>query len=241
MKGFIDIHTHIIPNVDDGAKSIEESKQMLQKSYDQGVRTIIATPHYKPNRYTVHGDELVKSFEIVKKLASEIDDEFQVYLGNEVFNFNDIIDKLDNKEIYSMADSDYILVEFLPNESYKEIRDCLYKLQMSGYLPIIAHIERYKNIVSDFKNVVDLFNMGIYIQVNVSNIIDKKSLKTRFFIRKLIKNNMIHFVATDMHNTTTRSSRMEECYKYLCKKYGTDYAETLLIKNPEKIIQKKYL
>ncbi len=240
MNGFIDIHSHIIPGVDDGAKDIQETRDMLKTAYNEGIRTIIATPHCKRGRYMTEIELIEEKLELVRNLAKEIDENFEIYLGNEIFGARGILDYLNDKVI-TMAASKYVLIEFLPKEEYSTIRDVLYEFQTKGYIPILAHVERYEELRKDFERTRDLNEMGIYFQVNASTISKFKGFKLRSFLKKLIAHNMIHFVATDGHDTKHRQSKLQECALYLEKKYGTSYMEELLINNPKKIIENKYI
>lgn len=240
MRGFIDIHNHIIPGIDDGATDLQETKKMLQTAYNSGTRAIIATPHVKKGCYMTERRLIDEKLELVKSLAKEIDDEFEIFLGCEIFGFRGVSTTLNDK-IITLANSKYVLIEFFPKEEYSTIRDVLYEFQSKGYIPILAHVERYENLRKDFERVKDLNEMGVYFQVNASSLVKFKSFKLRSFIKKLISHNLIQFVATDAHDIDNRQAELKECAVYLNKKYGISYMEELLINNPKKILKNKYI
>lgn len=241
MSEFVDIHSHIIPNVDDGSNDIEESREMLKLAYSKGIRTIIATPHYKVGDYTVEKQVLVSKLEMLKEIAKEIGQDFEIYLGNEILGISGITKKLKENKVATMADSRYALVEFMPNESYANIRNVMQELQCNGYLPILAHVERYEQLRKNFEYASNLSEMGVYFQVNASSISKFKGIRLKKFINKLIDNDMVHFVATDAHDMKNRRIDMSSCAKYIEKKYGNSYMEELLIHNPRKIIKNEYI
>ena len=111
MEGFIDMHCHILPGVDDGAKDIKETKEMLRIAYEEGIRCIIATPHHHPKRGKESPKILRRQAKLVREAAHEIDEHFRIYLGTEIFFGQDVPDKLEAGEILSMNNRDYVLVE----------------------------------------------------------------------------------------------------------------------------------
>lgn len=240
MKGFIDIHSHIIPGIDDGSKDIQETREMLETAYNKGTRIIIATPHCKRGKIITDIKIIEEKLELVRDLAKEIGDDFEIFLGSEIFGNVGVSDSLNDK-IITMANSKYVLIEFFPKEEYSVIRDVLYEFQSKGYIPILAHVERYENLIKDFEKIKDLSEMGVYFQVNASSLVKFKSFKLKSFIKKLIAHNLIHFVASDAHNASNRHANLQECAIYIKKKYGDLYMEELLINNPKQILKNKYI
>ena len=115
---YIDMHCHILPGVDDGAKDLAEMKKMLEIAYAEGIRCIIATPHHHPHRGKAPAEKLREKAKLVREAAHEIDERFRVYLGTEIYFGQDVADKLKEGKILSMNRREYVLVEFPPSQTY---------------------------------------------------------------------------------------------------------------------------
>ena len=167
MNGLIDIHSHILPLVDDGAESVEMALLMLKKAAEEGIEKIILTPHQKPDRRCVTPEGILRRMEELRELAGKEKIPVQLYPGNEIFYRHGLAELLDKGKIRTMADSRYVLIEFLPGEDYTYIRDALSRVASFGYRPITAHVERYVNVMSRIDKAEELKeDTGCYFQVN---------------------------------------------------------------------------
>ena len=218
----IDAHTHILPNIDDGASSVEESKEMLKMAYAQGGRVCIATPHC-----VVHNNERIerfikmrkKSYETLVKALEETKQPFpQIVLGAEVY-FDNNICKYPDFEKLCIGDSKYMLVEIPSHISCREIADWLYELTLAGVKPIIAHIDRCSDWLEIVKSLSDI---DVIYQINASKFL---TIGGRRFIRKFLCHNKPIIVGSDMHNTKKRPCNIGIAYKCARKKFGevSDY------------------
>ena len=228
-----------MPSVDDGSKDWEESKKMLRIAYDEGIRNIILTPHYHTRYWQTAPDELKEKLSELQRLAHDIDEDFQIYPGNELYYEHDAKELLHNGIIQTLAGSSYVLVEFSPAQDFQYIKNSLYDLQMGGYSPILAHIERYQCLEKNLQYVVQLENMGIYLQVNASSVVGGNGLSTKRFVKKVLERNLIHFIGTDAHGANIRPPHIKKCAQYIQKKYGDERLELLLYHHPMRIIQNK--
>ncbi len=238
MNGITDIHSHILFRVDDGSDSKELSLEILKEEHRQGVTNVILTPHYdiggcmpSVSRINSHYEELVEA-------AKEVLPKMNLYLGNEILACNDMPGLLEEKRVLCLAGSRYVLVEFYPSTTYGQIEKSLSDLINSGYCPIVAHCERYKCLrkmfaVIDKDKIRHLCEMGARMQVNAITVFkeDKK------FVKKLIENDFLHFIASDAHSLGRRGVYWQECIKYLEKYYSDNYIKWLLIDNPSKILE----
>lgn len=143
-KGIYDIHCHIVPGVDDGATDIEETGKLLRMEYEQGVRTIIATPHFRFRMFETSAEKVKEQFKLVEKAAAEVASDLHVYLGCEFHTNMEMISMLRENKVMTMAGSRYVLTEFSHNSEENYIRERLSALLSGGYKPIVAHIERYE-------------------------------------------------------------------------------------------------
>ena len=242
----IDIHSHIVFEVDDGPKTIEDSRALLEESYRQGVRTIISTSHRRKGMFETPEAKIEENFKQVQELAQEIVDDLTVLYGAEIYYTSDILDKLEQGKIPRLADSQYALIEFSMITPYKEIHTALSNVLRLGVTPVVAHIERYHCLENDEKKVRDLINMGCYTQINSSSVLKPKLFGDTYkFMKKraqfFLEKDLVHFVASDMHNLDPRPPYMQEAYQIISKKYGESHAEQLFRKNQELLLRSEYI
>lgn len=241
MFGYFDIHSHILPNLDDGSTSLEETKKMLQISYKEGIDNIIATPHFRLGRFLSTKDEIKEAYNKVQQMIQEENLSINLYYGNEIYYSHDIADLLLNKQIYTLANTDYVLVEFSTLATFNEIKSGLQDLIMNGFWPIIAHFERYKNIYNKWRQIEEIIGIGAYIQVNSSSFFGGKDRSRLKFVKKLLKYNMIHFIAADAHGETKRPPTFRTSLSMIQKKYGEERVNTIMKINPRKLINNEII
>ncbi|MFR8172100.1 MAG: CpsB/CapC family capsule biosynthesis tyrosine phosphatase [Marvinbryantia sp.] len=236
MEGYFDIHCHILPGVDDGAADIETTRQMLRVAWEEGIRGMIATPHFHMGRIEVSAEKLRMAWEQTRACAQEISEEFQIYLGNELYSSHSLVELLDAGKIFPMAGSRYTLVEFSVQKGYSELEASLKQLQMAGYRPILAHAERYECLLKNPYRVEELADMGILIQVNAASVTGENGFAAKRFVKKLLKYELVHFLGTDAHDMKTRKPLMKKCVSYIAGKYGEDYARRISRDNALRIL-----
>lgn len=235
---FIDIHSHITWNVDDGIQTKEETIQAIQMAKKDGINSIVLTPHFVPGRSNQEDfDELTTAMNECIDVAKKYD--IQAYLGCELFLNEDYLDMIEDQLFHSMNHSKYVLVEF---DVRKEMNDNdsaeekLYELLLRGYIPIIAHVERYFHKDIDIKRVEEWKKMGCFIQVNRTSLLsNNKKLKAN--VRSLIENNLVHFISTDTHSIEgKRICKMSDVYELLKEEYGSNNANLLCRDNALSIL-----
>ena len=236
MQGIADMHCHLIPGVDDGAKSYEEALKILQGEYEEGVRHVMLTPHFR-RRMFEPSDEIIKEhYLVLKQKAEEVLPEMQLYLGCELHASMGMIDRLRNRPQMCLGDSNYVLVEFSEGDDLRFIQERLRAVRSAGYRPVVAHAERYPALMKNLSTVEELVDMGIWIQVNADSILGEEGWGMKRLCKKLMKENLIHLVGSDAHNRKDRPSRIGECARYVEKKMGNDYAKRLFVTNPLRIM-----
>ncbi|MEG0962445.1 MAG: CpsB/CapC family capsule biosynthesis tyrosine phosphatase [Lachnospiraceae bacterium] len=241
MEGFIDIHSHCLCSLDDGAHNIEETKIMLKEAYQQGIRTIITTPHFHHHRGHASKAEIDLTLDIVQEAIQELLPGMKLYTGNELYYTSKLPELLQQEKVYTMAESQYVLIEFSPKEEFAGIRNGLYEIQGEGYWPILAHVERYECFQKNFQQMEMIYDMGIYLQVNANSITNGHSWGTKQFIKRLLKEDMIHFIATDAHDAKERKPEIAECINFLEKKCGKGSAERYFTQHPQYILEHQML
>ncbi|MDR1700429.1 MAG: hypothetical protein LBR68_04485 [Lachnoclostridium sp.] len=235
MESYFDMHSHILPGLDDGAKSEEQMKQMFQIAQDEGIQYMVATPHFYPGRTNNKAGHINEIYKKSKLTAESMG--ITLYLGNEISYMNGITEALEKKEALTLAGSFYVLIEFFPDQAYADIYRGLRKLIEGGFRPIVAHVERYNRMFDKDKYFQELIEMGCLIQMNSVSVIGGPFDVQAKRCRKLIYNEYIHFLGSDCHNITGRSPLMKTAVNFLRKKkMPEDIIQNITGKNAQSII-----
>lgn len=238
---YIDIHSHILPGVDDGAKDMETAMEMVDMAYRHGVRTMIATPHYYPGHIRYPAEHLMEVYRTTAAVIQEKYSDFTLLLGNEIYYRDEVVDKLKNRRIYTLADTHYILLEFSPSVEYDYICKAVYKCLENGYYPILAHMERYEPLWKNEKRVRELIRMGVYMQINAENFQGGFFSAERRYCLKLLQSGLVHFIGSDCHNTQSRSPNLRHAADYLEDRLEPELFHKLTLDNPAKLLDNKYI
>ena len=236
MEHLVDMHCHLLYGVDDGAKDVDEAIELLKLEKKQHVDRIILTPHYREGMFETPQAIMDEHYAKLCLLEKEMNLGIRLFLGCEYHTNIKMVADLQEKKRPSMAGSRYVLTEFSYEDSFKKIRRQIYDLIMDGWIPIIAHIERYPDMMKDFRNIEECKSLGALVQITSGAILGKMGWKMKMNCKKLIKYDLVDFVASDAHNTKNRRPDLGECADYLEKKYGSDYAYKVLVENPEMML-----
>lgn len=237
MSGYYDIHCHILPEVDDGADSMEMAREMLRQEYTDGVRVIYATPHYRIGMFETSKQKILQQYELVKEYAGQIGEGIEIYLGCEFHANMDMLSMFDDGIGIKMGDSSCVLTEFSEIHNYSFIKERCYSLLSHGYQPIIAHAERYSVLNQNPEKICSLRNMGAFIQIDADSILGKNGFYLKCFCKKMMNRDLIHFVGSDAHDMSKRKPLIGQCAKYVSKKMGENYMEKIFINNPKELIR----
>lgn len=236
----IDIHCHILPGVDDGAKDEQESEQMLKIAYAEGIRKIVATPHYYAGIDSGELEKREKAFEKLKVLAKKTASDLEIFPGAEIFYESEILDELRQGKVPTLNHTRYVLVEFPTDIDYSYIFHAVQNLQYTGKRPVIAHIERYDALKSE-AHVRSLVETGAWMQVNAASLTGHRSWSTRRYLLKLMRLGLVRVIGTDAHGSNHRPPKMQECAAYLEKKLGRELRDLLCCGNAAKIVKGEYI
>lgn len=225
----VDIHSHVIFGVDDGASSIEESLELIKEMIECGVTDLICTPHYRIGLFTTSEEIIKNNFNLLLEKVKSENLNINLYLGREVYFKKLIYESLDS---FKINDKKLILIEF----SYindPDVEEVLYNIKRLGYSVIIAHVERYNYLTID--DIISLKSKNVYIQINASTIIGKAGLREKKKAFKLIKANVVDFIASDIHYN--RNNYLKKSYDIISKKFGKEMANKLFVTNAKFIIE----
>ncbi len=236
VYGFWDVHSHILPGLDDGAADMDMSIRMLRHAWEEGISGIVLTPHYKPMRENPKVGTIEKALQELKERASENGIPMELYLGNEIYYSSEVSFALKEGKALTLAGTSWVLVEFAPMEDFAYIRDAVYSLLSEGFHPILAHVERYARLMEKKDRVEELLARGCYLQANASSVTGDNGWKCRGDVKWLLKRGYIHFVATDAHDDRGRAPNLKEAARYLEKRFGAGYARKVLYENADVIL-----
>ena len=228
----IDIHSHILPGVDDGASSMKESLHMLSMARRQGITDVFATSHYSkafPNRDP----------EKLRRLRDEL-----MSRANRPVKGPDgkisVIRLLEEGKLLTLADSNYVLVEFMPSVPYSEICTAVRNLSRAGYAPVVAHAERYRCLRKG-KRVEELIDLEALIQMNYRSVSGDWKDSTARWCKDNLKKKNIHFMGTDMHNIGNRMPDTKEAMSWMRKHLDSTYLKQITKENALRIAEDKII
>ena len=237
----IDIHCHILPEVDDGSRSLNESIEMAMIAKEQGITKIVNTSHYHPDFRYKKGEELLKELEDFNNVLKENMIDIEVVIGNEIYYTKDLIKEIDELDFYTLNNSRYILIELPPTNFPKDLCNIVYELKEKNYIPVFAHVERYREVQENPELIYEVINAGAIIQVNSHSILGKSGKELQKVCNTLLNRNMVHVVGTDAHSSKRRTPIFLDAYKYVSEKYSKEMADDLFIKNNNAIINNEAL
>ncbi len=227
----IDIHTHILPEVDDGSPNLDCSIAMIKECVKQGATDIILTPHYR-REYKLKVEELKERFASFRDYISNDGILVNLYLGQEIFIEKNYKSLFSDNAVLSINGGKYILIEF-DYDIKSDATEIVYELVRMGYIPIIAHIERYFNY--DLSVATEIKELGGLIQINAESLVGKQRKVFGKKVKQLLKNDLVDFVASDVH--FSRENLLEKAQTLVMKKYGKERAQRIFIDNAKKIIE----
>ena len=195
-NGFVDIHSHILPGIDDGAKNIEESVELIKKMRDLGFSKIIGTPHTYSGVHNNSNESIENAY---LSLQENIKNDIKISFASEYMIDNTILKKIEEKSLLCLKEN-YVLVEMSYISANINLYEIIFKLQLNDYIPVIAHPERYRYFHENFSEYVKMKNIGCKFQMNLLSTTGYYGNEILKISNKLLKENMIDFVGSDIHN-----------------------------------------
>ncbi|OFX17732.1 MAG: hypothetical protein A2033_04245 [Bacteroidetes bacterium GWA2_31_9] len=194
-----DMHSHLVPGIDDGSKTLTESLILLSGLYKLGFRKIITTPHIMPDHYRNTPEIINSGLATLKSAVDNIEMPIELHAAAEYYTDFTIIEKIANEKLLTIP-GNYVLFEFSYFSPPQGIESIIFQLQSSGYKTILAHPERYIYWHNNFDFYKSLKDRDVYFQVNINSLVGEYSIPVKKIAEKLIKNNLIEFAGTDLHN-----------------------------------------
>lgn len=235
----IDFHAHILPNIDDGSASMEESINLIKEAEQAGFTGIISTSHYLQNYYESDEEERRR---ILAELANQVkvaDAEAEIpklYLGSEIYISTDIVELLEEGKASTINGTNYVLFELPMNSKPLFAKEVVYKLIENGYKPIIAHPERYSYVKEDIEFVRELKSMGALFQSNYGSVIGMYGGSAKKTLKKLLKEDLISFLGSDVHAVGQIYTKVPKILRKLEKWISPEKLQELTTLNAEKVL-----
>lgn len=251
----IDIHCHILPGVDDGAKHLEDSVAMARQAVAEGIHTIIATPHHKNGRYNNPKKSVLSDLTRLNDRIQQEEIPLTILPGQEVRVHGELIEGYEADEILTLnGASRYIFIELPTEHIPRYTEQLLFDIQMKDLIPIIVHPERNTVLREQPGQLYHFVRNGALTQITAASLVGKFGTKIKKFTHELIEHNLTHFIASDAHNTKSRGFYMREANQIITEQYGQhtlftfmDNAQQILdnemiyIDEPAMIKRKKFL
>ena len=229
----IDFHTHILPNIDDGSRSIDETFNLIKEAKNVGFEGIISTSHYMENYYETDKPEREVWINAIYENLQAKNIDIRLYLGNEIYISENLIKLLEEGKASTINDTSYVLFEMPLNEEPMNLYDTVYQMIQCKLVPILAHPERYSYIQKEPDLVYDLVQKGVLMQANYGSIIGQYGEKAQIIVKKLLENNLIHFLGSDVHRQNTIYPKIPECLSEINSIIGEEKLQELTTENPK--------
>lgn len=233
----IDIHNHLLYGVDDGSRSIEESIDVLKDLERIGYTDIILTPHYISD--SKYNNDIYENYRILKKLKEEVNNhgiKINLFLGNEVFIDDNLVELLKGEKIYPLNGSNYLLIELPISGEYEGYQEIFGDLIERGCNVILAHPERYLSFQKDYNKIIELERLGVLFQANLGSLNGKYGEGARKLIKRLLKDKKLAFLATDIHHKKHDLKDFDRAKKQALK-YINEYEFNILVnRNPSLLL-----
>jgi protein-tyrosine phosphatase len=250
----IDIHSHILPGIDDGAKTEQDSLEMARAAVNEGITTIVATPHHRNGSFDNDRDGILMWVETLRELIVAEDIPLMVLPGQETRMHGEMIEELEQQTMLPINDTRYVFVEFPSQHVPRYASQMLFDIQVGGYIPVIVHPERNQELIEHPQKLYNFVKKGALTQVTAGSLLGKFGKSIQKYARQLIEANQTHFIASDAHNTSSRGFYMREAFQYIQQEFGSDYVylfqenSHLMIEDqnvnrmePETVKRKKFL
>ncbi len=226
---FSDIHIHAVCGVDDGAKNEEDMFAIVDAAYADGTRLMCVTPHFNPGMFGEHSRRTREKYEVLRAYVSEKYPDMQLLLGNELRYASNFRNWIYDGVCNTMGGTKYILLEFSFTETSEKIIKGVESVFSSGFIPIIAHVERYSKL--SVSQIRMLSEMGALMQVDSMSLLRDFGFKEWMRSKKLLAERLVDFVSSDAHDTSSRPPELSPCYEYVKTKFGERYANAVFYSN----------
>jgi len=237
----IDIHSHIVFDVDDGSDSIEESIRIIRKAQERGIKGMFATPHFIEGSMTAEANEVKAKVDILKDRLKAENITMPIYTGHEIYLDFDSLTHLKNGKSLTLNNTRYVLVELPMQETLNNLDDILFEFTMRGFTPIIAHPERYVYVQKNLDVVRKWIELGVLTQINLSTLYGRYGEDVKKTAIKMLKRQMYHLVGTDVHSSQSSALSVAAPLGRMKEIVGENMYDEIVHNNPQKLIENRLI
>ncbi|RXT03683.1 tyrosine-protein phosphatase [Ammoniphilus sp. CFH 90114] len=222
----IDVHSHILFGLDDGAQNPEDMMAMAKQAVADGITTVVATPHHLDHVYTNPPEKIIQRLEEANALLKEHQIPLTLLPGMEIHVYGEVPEDLKNNQLLSFNDQHrHILLELPHDHVPRYLEKLIFQIQLAGYIPIIPHPERNKEMRENPNLLYRLVKQGALSQLTAASVTGKFGKKIQKSCFDMINHHLVHFIASDAHNTGSRGVILSEAYETVKAKFGQEYVD----------------
>lgn len=237
-----DLHCHLLYGVDDGAISLEESLRAVRIACEEGIRHIVFTPHYTPGKLSGEKEVILRRMKEIREAAENAGIEgIKYYCGNEVLYVSGVEELLKQGEILTIADTKYVLLEFYQGVRYQDMFQGLSHVVRTGFIPVLAHVERYNCLYPKLDRIEELRDLGIVIQMNTECLMPQIPSVRLLWYRNLMKAGYVQLISTDAHGADNKPPRIKRAVEWMERHCDCSLVERVLYENPARVLEDRIL
>ncbi len=232
----IDLHSHILPSIDDGASTLDVALDMARMAVDDGIEVMACTPHFMPGIYDNTAEDVRSRVDALNRILIDRDINLSLVTGADAHIRPDFVSGLRNGEILTIHDSRYVLFEPPHNIMPQRMDELLYNIAIAGFVPILTHPERLKWIEQNYSVVTDLMESGVWMQITSGSLTGRFGKRPQYWAQRMLAEGRVSILATDAHNTRSRPPLLAEGFEIAKSEVGMDEALHLVVTRPECIL-----
>ena len=233
----IDLHSHILPGVDDGARTIEESVEIGRMAEADGIEVMACTPHFMPGLYDNQSQDIRVRVKHLNEVFEREGLKLALVVGCDAHVRPDFVERLKAGDILTLHDSRYVLFEPPHSVMPQRLEDLLFNISVAGYVPILTHPERLKWIESNYATIEQLAKAGVWMQITSGSLSGRFGKRPLYWAERMLSEGLISILATDTHNTTSRPPFLAEAYENAKAKIGVEEANNLVVTRPALVLE----
>jgi protein-tyrosine phosphatase len=239
----IDLHCHILPGLDDGAKTLEEALEMARVAESEGIKTIVATPHiFRGNLASQDFASIQEKRRVLNEALEKYEIQVEVKSGAEVYISHNLIDEIrKSRGNLVLNGSSYMFIEFPSDHIFPGVKNLFFDIMSEGIIPIIAHPERNSAFIQNASLLYDLVSMGALAQANSGSFLGLYGGRSAEAVRRFLEWHLIHFIASDGHNPRSIPCRLSEAARKAEAVVGKDRALALVKDNPQAVLEDRVI
>jgi protein-tyrosine phosphatase len=233
----IDLHSHILPGVDDGAPDFEASLEMARMAVADGIEVMACTPHFLPGLYNNDAAHIRKLVAWLNEEFKQHDVDLALVVGGDVHIRPDLTSCLREQTVLTLHDTRYFLFEPSHISVPPRLEDFLFEVQIAGYVPILTHPERLKWIEQYYDIIAKLADSGVWMQITAGSLTGRFGSRSKYWAQRLLAEGRAHILATDAHNTKSRPPLLAEAFEIAKTELGFEEATHLVVTRPTMVLE----